>query len=76
MRTMTLEEWDVEVGQFLKNIRVGAVLCERGVRSLVYRPFFETLAEGDLVILEELLETALRTVRRAQQELQEKPHVS
>jgi hypothetical protein len=75
MRTLSLEQWDVEVGQYLQNIRVGAALCERGVKNMVFRPTFETLAEGDLEALGDLLEAALDTVHRAQARLRDKPHV-
>ena len=69
----TLEEWDREIRPHLIEIRAGVDLCARHVAQLTGRPDFETFAQDDMRQLEHLLESALRRLRKARADYEDKP---
>jgi hypothetical protein len=70
---LDLAEWDQRIARHLHMIEAGAELCARHVDQMIFRPSFETIAETELVTLENILTTALRRVKQARESYDAKP---
>lgn len=71
--TLTMAEYDVQVGQHLQAICAGAAMVESHISQLVYRPAFQTLAYDRIEIIERELADALDKIRSAKLAYQGKP---
>lgn len=63
---MTLDDWDEKMGKHLQLIEQGADIAARHARLLAGKPEFMTLAEGELIVVRSVLESALAKVIEAQ----------
>lgn len=74
--TLTLLEYDEQVGRHLEMIEAGAEICERHSRQLLEMPDFETRAADDLARATSTLARALARVVAARRMMEGKPHVA
>ena len=70
---MTLEDWDRTVGPRLQLIEAGAAMAARHARKLPVRSCFESLAENELRLAREALESSLALIILAQNTYMAKP---
>ena len=74
--SLTLEQWDTDVGYHLEMIEAFSQFIENHARDLLGLPEWETKAGDKLVIAETVLTLALERVTNARNKMREKPHVS
>lgn len=74
--SMTLEQWDVDVGYHLEMIEAFSQFIENHARDLLAVPDWPTKAADRLVAAETVLVLALERVQCAQRRMMEKPHVA
>lgn len=72
--TLTLEQYDHQVGHHLRMIRHHAASIKTHVHYMTHQPDFETLAEGALSDVVTTLEAALQNASAALSQFREKPH--
>jgi hypothetical protein len=72
-RNMDLQDWDVKVKPHLHFIEAGAEMAARHARLLLIRPDFTTHAQDELVQARQVLESALTTIKTAQEAYEAKP---
>ena len=70
---MNLSDWDAKVRPHLNFIRSGAEMAARHARRLPFKPDFETKAQVDLAEARAVLESALASIKAAQDAYNAKP---